>query len=165
MRADDVGMLGKWDDDPDVASALGGPAMDWYDWPLELARDVPWRELLIAEEDGRPVGFVQLTDAAEEESHYWGDVDEGTWTIDVWIGSPNDRGRGVGTEVMRAALARNFDRHDAAAVLIDPKVTNRRAIDFYLRLGFEPVGERDFGDDIGLVMRLGRPETPRAEPD
>lgn len=40
--------------------------------------------------------------------------------------------------------------------MIDPKVTNRRAIDFYRRLGFEPVGVRDFGDDECLVVRLDR---------
>lgn len=63
MRFDDVGLLVGWDDDPDVAAALGGRGSDWYDWSIELARDVLWRELLIAEEDGRPVGFVQLVDA------------------------------------------------------------------------------------------------------
>ena len=67
MTIDDVPSLVRWDDDPDVAAALGGRGADWYDWPTELVRDVPWRELLIAEEDGRPIGFVQLIDAGEEE--------------------------------------------------------------------------------------------------
>lgn len=154
MRVDDVGVLAVWDEDPDVAAALGGPSADWYDWPTELVREVPWRELLIVEEAGRPIGFVQLTDAAEEESHYWGDVEPGTWTIDIWIGAPHDRGRGLGKRAMRAAIRRNFDHHGADTVLIDPRVSNRRAIDFYLRLGFEPVGERAFDDDRCLVMRL-----------
>lgn len=154
MRVDDVGLLAQWDDDPDVAAALGGRGADWYDWPVELARDVPWRELLIAEEDGRPVGFVQLTDAAEEESHYWGDVEPGTWALDIWIGSPADRGRGLGTQAMRAAVDRVFEQHGADTVVIDPKVSNRRAIAFYARLGFEPVGERYFGSDSCLVMRM-----------
>jgi aminoglycoside 6'-N-acetyltransferase len=156
MRVDDVGLLVRWDDDPDVAAALGGRSEDWYDWPAELARDVPWRELLIAEEAGRPIGFVQLIDAVEEESHYWGDVDPGTWALDIWIGSPEDRGRGLGTKVMRAAVARIFERHEATAVVIDPQVTNRRAIAFYQRLGFESVGVRDFDGDQCLVMRLQR---------
>ena len=134
--------------------ALGGRGADWYDWPAELVRDVPWRELLIAEEDGRPIGFVQLIDAGEEESHYWGDVDPGTWALDIWIGSPGDRGRGLGTQVMRAAIARVFKQHGAHGVVIDPKVTNRRAIAFYGRLGFERVGQREFAGDSCLVMRL-----------
>jgi aminoglycoside 6'-N-acetyltransferase len=155
MRIDDVPLLVRWDQDPDVAAALGGPGAEWYDWPIELARDVPWRELLIAEEDGRPFGFVQLADAHEEVSHYWGDVDPGTWTIDVWIGSPRDRGRGLGTEAMRQAVSRNFERHGATSILIDPRISNRRAIAFYRRIGFRSVGERTFGeDDVCLVMRL-----------
>jgi aminoglycoside 6'-N-acetyltransferase len=113
--------------------------------------------LLIAEEDGRPIGFVQLTDAHEEESHYWGEVEAGTWTVDIWIGSPQDRGRGLGTQVMRRAVSRNIELHGAGSILIDPRVTNRRAIAFYEQLGFEPVGERTFDDgDVCLVMRLPR---------
>ena len=100
MTIDDVGLLVRWDDDADVAAAIGGRSADWYDWPAELVRDVSWRELLIAEEDGRPIGFVQLTDAGEEESHYWGDVEPGTWSLDIWIGSPEDRGRRLGAEMM-----------------------------------------------------------------
>jgi aminoglycoside 6'-N-acetyltransferase len=67
MRADDVEHLERWDEDPDVAASGGGD-----DWPFELSRgEFAWRESLIAEENGRPVGFVQLIDAREEESHYW----------------------------------------------------------------------------------------------
>ncbi len=154
MRIDDVVLLAAWDEDPDVRAALGGRGADWYDWSTELIRDVPWRELLIAEEDGRPIGFVQLTDARDEESHHWGDVDAGIWAIDIWIGSPQDRGRGLGTKVMRQAIRRVFEVHAATAVLIDPNVSNRRAIAFYERLGFEPVAERYFDDDECLVMRF-----------
>jgi len=154
MTIEDVALLSRWDDDRDVAAALGGRGADWYDWPVELIRDVPWRELLIAEEDGRPIGFLQLTDAHDEESHYWGDIEPGTWALDIWIGSPDDRGRGLGAEMMKLALSRVFDRHGAEVVVIDPAVHNRRAIAFYEHLGFERVGVREFGDDECLVMRL-----------
>src|SRR3954447_14842129 len=104
MRIDDLRLLAMWDEDPDVNAALGGRSADWYDWPAELARDVRWRELLIVEEDGRPIGFIQIADASEEESHYWGDVAPGTWSLDIWIGAPADRGRGLGAQAMREAL-------------------------------------------------------------
>jgi aminoglycoside 6'-N-acetyltransferase len=155
MELDDVRLLVAWDEDADVAAALGGRGADWYDWRAELERDVPWRELLIVEEDGRPIGFMQLTDAGEEESHYWGDVDPGTWAFDIWIGSPADRGRGLGTQAMQAALRRVIEDHGAGMVVIDPQVTNHRAIEFYRRLGFEPVAVRDFHGDTCLVMRYG----------
>lgn len=156
MTIHDVPLLVEWDRDPDVASALGGRGADWYDWPTELNRDVSWRELLIVEEHRRPVGFLQLTDAREEESHYWGDIEPATWALDIWIGSPDDRGRGLGAKAMRTALDRLFDRHDAQMVVIDPAVHNVRAIAFYEQLGFERVGVREFGDDECLVMRLSQ---------
>jgi aminoglycoside 6'-N-acetyltransferase len=156
MTIQDVALLVRWDDDPDVAAALGGRGADWYDWPTELDRLVAWRELLIAEEDGRAIGFVQLTDAREEESHYWGDVEPGTWALDIWIGSPDDRGRGLGAEVMQLAVRRVFDQHGAELLVIDPAVDNRRAIAFYEKVGFERVGIREFDGDECVVMHLAR---------
>ena len=154
MTIDDVTLLVRWDGDADVAAALGGRGAEWYDWSVELFRDVPWRELLIVEEDGRPIGFLQLIHASVEESHYWGDIESGAWAIDIWIGSPDDRGRGLGEEAMQMALGRVFDQHGAEMVVIDPAANNRRAIAFYAKLGFERVGVRVFGDDECLVMRL-----------
>ncbi len=159
MRVADVALIERWDRDPVVRAALDGPATDWWDWPEELGRDVPWRELLIAEDDGRPIGFVQLTDAHDEETHYWGEAARGTWALDIWIGSSADRGRGLGHQVMEAATDRCFVRHGAMTILIDPLVTNTQAIGFYERYGFETVGERDFDDDRCLVMRLDRAPT------
>jgi RimJ/RimL family protein N-acetyltransferase len=60
---------------------------------------------------------------------------------------------------MRAAIARVFEQAGTNTVVIDPKVSNRRAIAFYERLGFERVGERDFHGDSCLVMRLARTPT------
>lgn len=156
MTIHDVALLRTWDDDADVAAALGGRGADWYDWPIELARTVPWRELLIVVEDGRPIGFIQLADAAEEESHYWGDVAPGTWSIDIWIGAPGDRGRGLGRAAMQAALRRIFDHHGADVVVIDPREDNRRAIAFYERLGFQRVEDRELDGDRCLVMSIQR---------
>lgn len=159
MRVDDVTLIARWDEDPAVLAALGGRAMDWWDWAVEVDRDLAWRELMIAEEAGRAIGFVQLTDAHEEESQYWGAVEPGTWTIDIWIGAPGDRGRGLGAQLMTTVVERCFNVHGASQILIDPMVTNRRAIAFYERLAFEPVGERDFDGDRCLVMRLVRGST------
>ena len=156
MRVEDVALLAQWDDDPDVHAAIGGRGSDWYDWPVELGRDVPWRELLIAEEDGRAVGFMQLADAAGEESHYWGDVAPGTWSLDIWIGAPDDRGRGLGAEMMQTAMQRIFEHHGATTIVIDPRSDNTRAIAFYGRLGFEQIGIRQFDDDECVVMQFLR---------
>ncbi len=65
---DDVELLHYWDTRPHVFEAGGDD--DWFDWPKELASDPPWREMLISEQNGRPIGVVQIIDPAEEEAHY-----------------------------------------------------------------------------------------------
>jgi aminoglycoside 6'-N-acetyltransferase len=151
----DVETLVRWDSDPDV-DASGGDD-DEFDWATEVPRSVGWREILVAEEDGRPVGVTVLIDAAREETHYWGDrVDPGAWAIDIWIGDAGDRNRGIGTLMMREAVERCFGAHGATSVLIDPLESNVGAIRFYERFGFVHEGPRRFGDDDCLVMRFAR---------
>lgn len=149
----DVPLLRQWDEDPDVVSS--DPNDDWA-WEEELAQVPDWREPMIAEEDGRAVGFLDIIDPHRETSRYWGEVPPGLRAIDIWIGAPGDRGRGIGTEMMRLAIARCFAHDDVTAIVIDPLASNVRAIAFYARLGFVPVERRWFGADDCLVMRLAR---------
>ena len=151
----DAALLRRWDRDPDVAASSGDD--DSQDWDAELPRTVPWREFLIAEADGRPVGVLQIIDPAEEETHYWGDgVAPDLRAIDIWIGAAADRGRGLGTQIMRAALQRCFAQPRVTAVLIDPLESNTRARRFYERIGFRAVGPRRFGNDDCIVYRFDR---------
>lgn len=153
--ADDVPTLKMWDLDDAVDSS--GGADDSYDWDYELPRSVSWREFLIAEVDSAPIGMVVIIDALQEESHYWGDnAPQNSWAIDIWIGVAEFRSKGYGTEMMKKALERCFENHDASCVLIDPLQSNHRAIAFYRRLGFREVGPRRFGNDDCLVMSIGR---------
>ena len=152
---DDIPVLRRWDADPVVFAATGGDG--GHEWEVEIPRNVAWREFLVAEHDGEPVGFVCLIDALEEETHYWGfDEQPDAWAIDIWIGSAEHRGRGFGKEMMRQALDRCFDLHGASTVLIDPLASNPDAIRFYERLGFTVVGERWFDDDLCAVHRFDR---------
>lgn len=157
----DLAVLQRWDAEPHVVAS--DPDEEW-DWAAELARTPPWREQLIAEVDGRPIGCVQIIDPAEEESHYWGDCGPGLRALDIWIGEAADLGRGYGTAMMRQALARCFAAASVEAVLVDPLVENVRAHRFYQRLGFVPVGERRFGDELCLVHRLERAHFAPAAP-
>ena len=117
---------------------------------------MPWREQLIAEADGVPIGFVQIIDPAEEESHYWGDAPANLRAIDIWIGEEAYLGRGHGTEIMRMAIDRCFAPPEVTAIIIDPLVSNTRSHRFYQRLGFAPIERRSFGADDCLVHRLDR---------
>ncbi|MEX0792879.1 MAG: GNAT family N-acetyltransferase [Pirellulaceae bacterium] len=150
---DDLDLLRHWDEQPHVIAS--DPNDDW-NWEMELQRSPEWREQLIAESEGRPIGFLQIIDPAQEESHYWGDVPAGLRAIDIWIGEGSDLGQGYGTQIMRLALARCFADPEVSAVLIDPLAANIRAHRFYERLGFEFLERRQFGEDDCLVYRLTR---------
>lgn len=152
---EDRAVLARWDEQPHVVAS--DPNDEWG-WEIELARSPEWREQLMAEVDGRPVGFLQIIDPAREDSHYWGDVAEVLRAVDIWIGEAADLGRGYGTEMMRQALARCFAAADVSAVIIDPLASNERAIRFYERLGFRKVERRWFGADDCWVCRLERAE-------
>lgn len=151
----DLPLLQHWDEQPQVIAS--DPNDDWQ-WQTELNRQVDWREQLIAELDGVPIGFVQIIDPAREESHYWGVIDANLRAIDIWIGEASYLGQGHGTAIMRLALSRCFADPEVTAVIIDPLASNTRARKFYERLGFVAVGRRRFGEDDCMVYRLGRPD-------
>ncbi|HYD80430.1 MAG TPA: GNAT family N-acetyltransferase [Paucimonas sp.] len=149
----DLALLRHWDRQPHVVAS--DPNDDW-EWEIELDRSPDWRDQLVAELDGRPIGFIQIIDPAREESHYWGEVPAGLRAIDIWIGEASDLGRGHGTAMMALALARCFADPAVTAVLIDPLASNLRAHRFYERQGFCFVERRRFGQDECCIYRLER---------
>lgn len=149
----DLDLLRHWDEQPHVIAS--DPNDDWH-WETELARTPNWREQLIAEVDGCPIGFIQIIDPAQEESHYWGDVEANLRAIDIWIGEEINLGKGYGTQMMQLAIARCFANSTVTAILVDPLANNTRAHRFYERLGFQYVEHRRFGDDDCFIYRLNR---------
>lgn len=149
----DLDLLTGWHQKPHMITA--GIGEDWG-WEQELLRRPEWREQLIAELDGRPIGFIQIIDPALEDEHYWGEVSSNLRAIDIWIGEEDSLGRGYGTRMMELALARCFADPEVTAVLIDPLASNLRAHRFYERLGFRFVERRFFGEDDCFVYRLER---------
>lgn len=149
----DLDLLTYWDTKAHVIAA--DPNDDW-NWAEELRRSPKWREMLIAELDRRPIGFVQIIDPANEESHYWGNVAENLRAIDIWIGEESDLNKGFGTKMMNSALSRCFAKPAVTAVLIDPLASNTAAIRFYKRIGFCFVERRAFGADVCDVYKITR---------
>lgn len=149
----DVELLRYWDTQPHVKAS--DPNDDWH-WEDELPRKLSWREMLIAEADAKPIGFVQIIDPAEEESHYWGEVAPNLRAIDIWIGESDYLGKGYGTRIMAEVIDRCFADPSVSAILVDPLASNIRAHRFYERLGFQFTGARTFGADYCHVYRLER---------
>lgn len=150
---EDLKLLQHWDKQLHVIAS--NPNDDW-EWETELSRSPDWRELLIAEMDGRPIGCIQIIDPAREESRYWGDIEEGYRAIDIWIGEETDLGKGYGTAMMEMAIDRCFTGTEVHTILIDPLASNTRAHKFYERIGFRFVERRFFGEDDCYVYKLER---------
>lgn len=144
-------MISATTDDAEATVAFGD-----HDWRDEVGMQTDVFQYFIAEVHGRPVGVVGICDPHLEPTHYWGEIEPGLRAIDIWIGSPDDRGRGLGRAMMELAHHRCFADPAVAAIVIDPLVSNTRAIAFYRRLGYVDVGPRQFGEDNCLVMRLDR---------
>ena len=149
----DAPRLRYWDEQPHV---IASDPNDEWNWETELRRHPSWRALLVAEDAGRPVGFLQIIDPQREDSHYWGEVGPGKRAIDIWIGEAADLNRGYGTEMMRLALERCFADPTVDAILLDPLADNAGAIRFYRRFGFRFVEFRVFGSDPCAVYVLDR---------
>ena len=159
---DDIPILEAWDREEHVIASDPNDEWQWY---ALLSHAHEWQELLIAEIDQHPIGFVQIIDPALEESHYWGDITKGYRAIDIWIGDITNTGKGYGKQMMKLALERCYKNAAVNAVLIDPLATNTRAIRFYERLGFKFIEDRKFGEDDCKVYVMRRSEWEDLNPN
>lgn len=149
----DLSLLRYWDTKQHVIDC--DPDDDW-NWEEELQRDPPWREQLMVELDGEPLGFVQIIDAHAEETHYWGEVGPDTKAIDIWIGEEFNLNKGYGTAMMQMAIDRCFHDMSTQKILIDPLKSNVKAHRFYERIGFVFMEERIFEGTECFVYLLER---------
>ncbi|WP_437023068.1 ribosomal protein S18-alanine N-acetyltransferase [Streptomyces sp. enrichment culture] len=108
------------------------------------------RRYLVAERDGRIVGYAGLAAAGDV-----GDVQTIAVARDQW-------GTGLGSRLL-AGLLRAATAFECAEVLLECRVDNVRAQKLYERFGFEPIGLRrgyyQPGNVDALVMRLTDPAT------
>ncbi len=147
-------MLEDWRRRPHVQAGFGSEEPP--DWREELTINEDWHDPVVAEIDGRPVGYIEIIDPAREETHYWGDVEDNLRALDIFVADEADLGKGYGGEMMRLALARCFASPNVKAVILDPLTDNKGAIRFYERLGFAHEGVQVFEGNECAVMRLTR---------
>ncbi|MGB3183919.1 MAG: GNAT family N-acetyltransferase [Cyclobacteriaceae bacterium] len=150
----DLELLRYWDTKQHVIDC--DPDGDW-DWQTELSQNPPWREQLVAERDGEPIGFLQIIDPHHEDTHYWGEVAQHKRAIDIWIGEEKNLSKGYGTVMMKLAIEWCFADPAVTGILVDPLRSNTRAHKFYEKLGFRFIEERSFDGDACSVYELSRP--------
>ncbi len=149
----DLDLVKYWDTKQHVIDC--DPDDEW-NWELELNRNPDWREQLIAELNGEPIGFIQIIDPFLEETSYWGEVKPNKKAIDIWIGEEQNLNKGYGTKMMELAIERSFKDKSIDGILIDPLKSNNKAQRFYEKLGFEFIEEREFDGTPCMVYELKR---------
>lgn len=129
ITPDDLPDLLRWLHDPEVVKFYGPPPPDLaavrgeY---MEPCRAPHWT--FIIDDGGRPIGEIQYAEDFAGEPWSAG--------IDIFIGNPDARNCGLGTEAVRTLLQYLFETKGLNRVSIDPTPSNRRAIRAYEKAGF-----------------------------
>lgn len=123
LRPDDLLEVSKWDADPDLTRLYGAP-------PSHLALYAS-RHLWAVEAFGRFVGLIGLSGVSRTAR---------TAEVQILIGDPADRGKGVGRGALRAFLDRLLATTHLEFIYLRVLRGNGAAIRCYERCGFRRVG-------------------------
>lgn len=110
--------------------------------------------------NGKPTGYIQYWTVRDALAAGYGDdeawlfdLPEDAVGVDVFIGRDNSLDKGIGTAVLRAFLAELFAR-GFGMIVIDPDLTNRRAIRAYEKAGFTPFGRYEDKKGVTQIMQI-----------
>ena len=142
MTEQDLPMLHDWLNRPHIVEWWGGEAerpslaevLDHYR-PRVLAQEsvTPYIAMLGDE----PIGYAQSYVAMGSGDGWWEDeTDPGVRGIDQSLAHPHQLGQGLGTQLVRALVARLFADAAVTKVQTDPAPHNARAIRCYEKAGF-----------------------------
>ena len=127
-------LLRRWLTDPAIATHWGNSASGEAE--ITLAMESPSALCRIVECDGKPVGYGHAVDAG-----LWGEtlppeVPPGCWDIDLFVGSPAYRGRGIEQQATVALATEVFSTTLAVSCCTFVSLKNEAGIRTYERAGF-----------------------------
>lgn len=93
-------------------------------------------------EAGRPVGYLQVYRADPSRGFWKGHaMPRETFGFDLFLGEADALGRGLGTRVIRLAVAHLLVQPNVRRIHVDPAPDNAVAIRAYLKAGFVRSGD------------------------
>ena len=144
MRDDaaDYETIGRWLSDAQVLAFYGGEA-ERRDaagarttYRPQILGETPVNPCFI-ELRGRPIGYLQFYPVLDASDYQLADA-TGTWGVDMFIGEPELWGQGLGRRALDL-IASALLESGALRVVIDPALSNARAIRAYEAAGFRRV--------------------------
>jgi RimJ/RimL family protein N-acetyltransferase len=162
----DLELLCEWLNRPHVAEWWGGPvAFEDVEREYGAAIDGAMAQPHIAMLDGEEVGFIQSYDVMASQPEWWPDeTDPGARGVDQFLADGARLGRGVGSRMVAAFVARLFGDPAVTKVQADPSPDNARAIRAYERAGLRRAGLVHTPDGEALLMLARRSEWTRPPP-
>ncbi len=165
ITVDDRAMLKTWLSTPDAQEWWGDP-----DHELRLIYDGEESgesRGYIAHNDDGPFAYIQNWPCAAQPAEVvakepWvGRQMPGTLGVDITIGRPDLIGKGLGSATVRAFCAKLF-AEGAKRLVIDPDITNQRAVRAYEKAGFACYDT--FTNPDGSVTQLMEMHPPPGTP-
>jgi aminoglycoside 6'-N-acetyltransferase len=179
LALDDFPLLAQWLEVPSVARwwnhETSAAAIE-RDFGPAVRGEEPSEDLLVSL-DGRPLGLVQRSVISDypdylAELQSLTDVPSRAITIDYFIGVADKQGIGLGTRMLRAAVARAWIEHpDAPAIIVAVVAANVASWRALEKAGLVRVAEGDMEPDnpvdepLHYVYRVDRPQPARPAPD
>lgn len=147
LTADDFPLMHKWLNDPDVAAWYGlgmenarNPSLDEVtEHYLPRARGETPTHAYTMRLDRQRIGYIQCYRVRDWPDYARAiELDDDAWAIDLFIGEPERRGKGLGAPILVAFVRRHvFSRGGVTTCVISPNPNNFRGIHCYEKAGFK----------------------------
>ena len=140
FTGDDLPLMLKWLTDDRVLEYYEGRDVRFTMDTLaaHFLEEIPGGFRVIIEYGDQPVGYGQAYQLSGEMFGEYDYPDNGkvVYAMDQFIGEPDCRNRGIGTEFLQMMASYLKTRKGADSVLLDPHQNNHRAIRAYEKAGF-----------------------------
>ncbi|WP_242234943.1 GNAT family N-acetyltransferase [Bacillus cereus group sp. BfR-BA-01316] len=140
---EDAPIISKWLTDPEVLQYYEG-----RDNPQSVEKVLDHfihnpnslEKRCLVEFDEIPIGYIQMYPVDSEWKALYGYKEtQQVWGMDQFIGEATYWGKGIGTNLVQAAITYIIDELKVEAIAMDPRVNNERAISCYEKCGFKKV--------------------------
>ena len=137
LNVDDAEVYTKWMNDYEVSGNLGN-----YRQVISLNNEKAFLENLAS--DGQNFAVVLQDNDQLIGNISLNDIDHlnRTATVGIFIGDPENRNRGYGTEAMKLILTYGFKTLNLHNIMLHVHSDNQRAITCYIKSGFREIGRR-----------------------
>ena len=130
----DRDMIRRWLARPDIQDWWG--PLSQTEAEVTIALDSASALCRIIEADGQPIGYAHAIDASVWGDELPGELQPGTWDLDLFIASEEHRGQGAGAAALALLKDEVFATTLAVAVCVFPSIKNERAVRAYEKAGF-----------------------------